>query len=534
MARLECLFATVLFLFVLVRGLALSTALMPFEGWDEYQHLGVASFVHDHGRMPTPKDKLPRDMWTFVRTHPHPASSARQLQGLDVRNYGGKVFRDGQWVAPEKTDPGPDAPLAPGLYQAQHGPLYYHILAAMRPWFSSFGAWADAARILNVLLAASVSVLWFMILQRRFGNGPLRFIPCAAAMVWATNSLFMYDAARAANDMLAIFFGTLALLVYFTALRPGPRSTPAACALAGTTGLLIGLGVTAKASVLVLVPLLCAGIFLSARKYPKRLRAVLPAGVLLLAYLATAGSYHLECLRTLGTFTGMQEAVHNTAEGRTASDIIRAALSLDPGLYLQKFLVDYLHVGGWSFLPKPPCPTRFFVYLVQASAGLYLLALIRPSTLKTLLHQAMQSWELGLVLVLTWLGLIYHAAHSLIYWGEVYTNAWYGMLSFPVLVAFLILGSCVVSRWIGAALALGYAAVFSWAYYLGTYVEMLRHETGGLAFMEALREVQTHHVLLDGWLPVLLAAEGVLLVALACLTVARALSGRWPPPYARP
>jgi len=376
---------------------------------------------------------------------------------------------------------------------------------------------------LNVLLAATVSVLWFLILKRRFGNGPVRFIPFAAALVWATNSLFLYDAARVANDLLAIFFGTLALFIYFTALRPGPRSIPAACALAGSIGLLIGLGVLAKASILVLVPLVCVGVLLSARKFSKRLRTLLPAGILLLAYLATAGSYHLECLRTRGTLTGMQEAVHNTAEGKTASDILQAALNQNPHWYREKILMDYLHIGGWSFLLKPSSPLRFFVYLILASAGFYLLALIR---LKTLLHQAMRSWDLGLVLVLTWLGLLYHAAHSVVYWGEVYTNAWYGMLAFPVLATFLVLGSCVVSRWAGAALAVGYAAVFSWAYYLGTYVDMLRHETRGLAFADALREVQAHHVLLDGWLPVLLVAEGVLVGTLVCLTVIRVRSGR--------
>ena len=515
MSRSASYFVVCLFLFTAIRGVTLSTTLMPFEGWDEYQHLAVASHVHGHGRMPTPENKVPRDMWDFVRAHPHPDFSAMQLWGLGVRNYAGKSFRDGKWIDAESGRPGPGKELPPELYQAQHGPLYYHLLSALRSWFSTPGAWADAARILNVLLAAIIPVLWFFILSRLVRDGPGRILPFAVSLMLAVNSLFHFNAARAANDSLAILFGTLALLLYVVALRSGPRPGSLISALAAATGVLVGLGVLAKSSVLVLMPLLCLGIFVHTWRMQRSPRAaVLPVAAFLLGYFAVAGHYHLECYQSLGTLTGMQEAVRNVESGKTFMDAVRAALTLSPEILGEDFLFDYLHRGGWSYLPRPADPGLAYTCLLIASAVFFVLVLLCFPLMRKMSRILARTWELALLLVLTWLGLIYHSAQSLLQWGDAWTNAWYGLPSFPALLFFLVLGACMLHRRLGAGLSLAYVGVFCWAYYLGTFVHLLDLETGGLAFMEALQEVRSHHALLDLNLPLCLAGEAVGLAGL--------------------
>ena len=102
---LHLLFPVVLFAFFAVRGLSLGAVQMPFEGWDEYQHIAVAQFVFENGSMPRLSDTVPASMWDFLRRHPHPDLSARQLPGLPVLNHSGYIARGDKWVAPEPNPP---------------------------------------------------------------------------------------------------------------------------------------------------------------------------------------------------------------------------------------------------------------------------------------------------------------------------------------------------------------------------------------------------------------------------------------------
>ena len=513
--RFALYFAGCLFCFALFRGLSLSAALMPFEGWDEYQHVGVAQFVYENGHMPTLDDTLPPDMWPYLRSHPHPEFGYYQIKGL-----GGVA----KYTDPASAMAVPALPQPPRLYQAQHGPLFYGLMAWLKKVFSisDYSDWTDLGRGLNVFWGALSVVLWFFILRACCIRPSLRLAPYCTALLMASNSLFYYNHARVANDPLAIMLASLALFIYFYVCKPRPN-----CAdrngfiLSCLLGLLTGLAVLAKTTALILLPVFFAALLWQAFSQKKGwLRAAALLGALLLGYLAAAAPYHLQNYARYGMMVAEQHGLHNAAKGIGLARLLVEILPALPWLDLKEALLVHLHVGGWSF------SYTYYNYLsplykVLLLAGWGCMAaglwgafkrgkagdLVRPC------------WELALLGAVSLTAMVYHSVQCFADKGFQGTLPHYGTLAFPALTAFCLMGGFMFRRWLGLALSAAFWAMFNLSYYQGTFGDLLRIQTGAKALWEGLAQIAGHHGWLGALQPEMLYLEIMAGALATCMTV---------------
>ena len=140
---------------VLCRGLVLLCVMPPFEGWDEYQHVGYVVHVGETGRRAVLNETVvPPALVTAAVQFPQPKSALEQIGRLGAVDYA--TF----WA---RRDPPVRKEGDVALYQAQHAPFYYRMAA---PLFRALGGVADlrtsvgGLRLVNLLLtAAAVAVV---------------------------------------------------------------------------------------------------------------------------------------------------------------------------------------------------------------------------------------------------------------------------------------------------------------------------------------------------------------------------------------
>lgn len=491
-------FAGLLFAVVIVKGVHLSSTLMPFEGWDEYQHLAVADFVDHERRMPKPTEPVRQEFWSFLRAHPHPEHSAMQNAGLGVRTYDNKVWSGETWTDPDESR---IHDWAPGLYQAQQGPVYYHVLVALKHLLGITDplTWADTARMTNVVFAALMLVAWFATFSIVFGQGPYAVLPAVVCMAVAANSLFVYNAARVANDSLANLLASVTVLVYVRALAsPEIARSWRPIPLMVAIGALTGLTTITKSFGLALLPVFLLSIPFVIRARGRRFWVGCAfGGVLLLSYLSVAGPYHQRCFREFGTLTGMQESVHNKSQGRDLGDVLEEIPSITYRTVRVVFLRDQFAVSGWSFLDTAGSLRKWHGQLVLLGFLFWALALVFRRSRDRLLGAIRRRPEVFLLLPALWAALLYHAFQSRLAFGVVTTNSWYAILVMPVLVMILIMGAWAL--WVRAATVMGllFTIVWSLAHYRSVYGSMIPHQTNTLDLAEGLERIAVHHSVLQ-------------------------------------
>ena len=117
---------------VLCRGLVLLCVMPPFEGWDEYQHVGYVVHVGETGRRAVLNETVvPPALVTAAVQFPQPKSALEQIGRLGAVDYA--TF----WA---RRDPPVRKEGDVALYQAQHAPFYYRMAA---PLFRALGGVAD-------------------------------------------------------------------------------------------------------------------------------------------------------------------------------------------------------------------------------------------------------------------------------------------------------------------------------------------------------------------------------------------------------
>jgi len=519
------LFGGLLFLVVLVKCLHLSSMLMPFEGWDEYQHLAVADFLEREGRRPTPHDTVRPEMWSFLTAHPHPDHSARQLGGLGARNYDGKIWSGREWIRPGEASIPRHPPL---LYEAQQGPLYYAFLIGLKRVFGldSYLAWADAGRVANAFFAAITLVLWFVILRAAYRTCSPPILAGLVCTAVAANSLFIYDHARVANDTLANLLATATLAVYVLAVTRRGRETGAGpFAIAALLGGMTALTTLTKAFGLALIPVLVIAIpVVSWRRTGRPLPGLSRAGVFLAAYLLVAGPYHHDCLERHGTLTGMQESVMNRSAGKDMTAITGEVPRLLRDVWLKLFVCGQYNVGGWSWEGGTGSFATFHLGLLELCAGLIVVALLFRASRRRWLSVLGTRPELFAFLVVFWIALLYHAVHSTLAYGEPTTNAWYAVLVLPVLVLVLLSGAYALDWRVAAGVGAAFCGVWSCAHYKSVVDKMLTVQTHQSSLAEGLAVLEPHHAFLHFTGPGVIALEYALLALLLGCVVGGARS----------
>lgn len=501
-------FCALLGLIFLVRGVFVLSVLPPFEGWDEYQHLGYIAFLDETGRPPVlGVSLLPRSLIATVARYPHSKSGAEQ-----VHSIGGLTYDD-DWQNADSAIAIPDTGI-PHLYQAQHPSLYYRMMLPLYRalWNADRPLTAiTALRAVNILFGAGAAVVAALLICHLFPVGPHRF---AAGLLLTLQPLFLVNSARIANDALAVFLGILATAVLLAVL---PRRPLVGSLLAG---LILGCAALTKAVTLALLPF---ALFVYASLWwHRRLRtkpAAIGAAILVVVFSAITASYFTSNIHTYGSLTPMQETIHNTEKGLGLSDYIVAAGDIDWRRHLTGlFMRHNLWVGGWSFLRPKSFWRSSHEYLAWAGVlGLCLALSAKRRRERWLFHEPGAFSRLGFLCLLVAAGLCYHLVQSQAAWGTVTTNSWYAAVCFPWLICLFYQGlNCLPGRWTVHTLAAAMMAVYLGAEIHGTMSVMVRAYTGESWGPVARQRLALLHPAGFGpaWtIPALIAA--LLLIALA-------------------
>lgn len=494
---------------------------MPFNGWDELPHLAVAYFVHKTGHMPTPRTPMPRELVPFIIAHPHPTASLSMLRGIDAKPYPG-------------TDPACSAEPVNRfdlfLYEAQHGPLFYHLaapfLAGSDP--DSLLAWVDGVRLANGALLLGTLFLWYRLLRRVVPReGRLGWLPDGVLLLLCSFSYVYYNSVRFSNDALALFLGTLALAYYVVELAPRGFSGPKQWRRYALLGALVGLAVLAKATTLALVLALGLAVAWQGWRLRRRRAALACLACLAAGYLLVAGWHHAVNLARYGQPTAMQEAVMNSKQGHGPAKILGAAAKLGYGAFRNPLLYNATpHLAGWSNLRSPDWVNLGFKTGVTVCLLALGAALSRRASRQEAARLAATSRPLLLLWGATALALAYHALHSTVRWGFPTTGAWYGVLALPVTFGCLLLGPALLGRRAGTYALLLLALIANVAFLDGTYNVLPAQETGTPDFYRAIRELAGHHALLHLDLAPLVGLELLCLAGLIALVAERVIQPR--------
>ena len=233
-------FFWLLIVIFLLRGMAIQCFYPPLEGPDEYQHIAVIQYLVENRSLPVYGEaKVPVSLYDDIVANPHPNHSADQTRRIGAQSY--ETFYAG---TPVRTS---DAPI--NLYQAQHPPLYYIIMAPLYAWSRSvldFRSTVYLLRFVNLVAAAFAVV--FLLYPLRCILADERLYRLFALTV-AASPMYMIHISRVTNDAFALLFAGIALMLV---LKISGAKRP--CLTAGVAGFLVGVSVMFKLTGMVLLP----------------------------------------------------------------------------------------------------------------------------------------------------------------------------------------------------------------------------------------------------------------------------------------
>ncbi len=337
----------------LIRGSFYSAMLPLWEGWDEYAHFAWLQHWNDRGTLPVAADRVSREIDESMRLAPLPR---------ELRWMGPPYLTHDQWWALSDAERaarvaglvaippawGHEPAVALGkpmvFYEAQQPPLYYWIAgAAMRP----MGQWPLSERVLLIrllgVLFTSLAIPFTFLAARQCGHvaatvchaegaetrGDRReeiwAVGCAALLAVAPG--LAIDSARVANDGLAI---GLAAAFLWLMTRHRLQWLP--------VGIVLGAGMLAKASLLVLAPVLT---ILWIRREWKKTAFALAVGI------AIGGWWYARNVVSGLPLTGWQESVPLGPLVASALHLIRNGGWLSGAQTVAK---SFTWFGAWSFM----------------------------------------------------------------------------------------------------------------------------------------------------------------------------------------
>jgi 4-amino-4-deoxy-L-arabinose transferase-like glycosyltransferase len=473
------LFAAILIGAYLLRGLVLACIIPPFEMWDEYNHLANIHVVAETGKSPVfGASSVPPAVLRGMVKYPQCDFAMQQVWGTGAKSYADFWQLDKPPVYFEGCGP-------LDLYESQHPPLYYHLAALIYKALggaAQIGRSISGLRLLNVLISAcglSAILIWLGKNCRDRRNAAL------IALWIIFQPLFLLNADRVANDALAVTLGCFAVV---WAMSLGTRRI---LWQAGGLGLLVGLGILAKATDFVLLPFVeICFLLLALRKQITWRQFFQISAIFVLATAAVTEEYFRFNLQHFGVLTPMQEAVHNKANGRKWADYAKyLPLSMDrltlwPWAYKYWIFDHGLWQGGWSFLyPRGYFVLAYSLLLPISLVGWPFAWFFRQTERKpgdVFLCQdvALKILALGAAMLAA---MTYHALQALADVGVISTQAYYGELVIPWLMI-LIASSGLAYRhgrggWPGYTLSLSVPVLFIVTEAYGVFLQMIPHYT---------------------------------------------------------
>lgn len=422
-------FCALMIALFLTRGVFLLSVLPPFEGWDEYQHIAYVAHLIEHNSPPVHGEAtVPRALYPALVRYPQPKLAVDQIGAIGAMDYQAYWKRIAAGGATEVRATAPDIPL----YQAQHPPLYYQLIA---PLFRGqlepdrIGHAIGRARWLGVACGAATLLLFGLSLPSLVAAGPVRYLILLAV---ATQPLLLFNCARVASDPLAVLLGTLAVVTVLEFRIDRWRRQGL------ILGLALGLAILAKAYNLLLAPFVML-VWLDRWRRGRWRGPQVVASLMLVAAVAIllTGDYFIENVRRYGLLTPMQESVENAKHGIGAGAILRQAFSLDwLGELSRKYLRQSLFTGGWSYVKTSSAMTWMYQVFLLLGAGLAVAAAIRGQRSGRAICFTREGAGRASVLLgaLFAAGLTWHMLSSRQAWGSITTNVWYAAVSFPWLL----------------------------------------------------------------------------------------------------
>ncbi len=508
------------------RGPLYLSVLPPFEGWDEYQHLGYIAYLDQARRIPVfgESTRVPRAVRPLALAMPHPLSGAEQLHAWGALSYAE------YWSVPvhPTAATAPQTGASPRLYQAQQPPLAY--VVALPIWLALKSAHPleaiYAIRAMNLLLVAAALVL--------FAGALTRLVPAfgprvAVLALVCLHPLFLQNVARVANDALALATGMagISLLV----LADGRTLLTRGLLAAG----FIAVSVWSKQTSLTLIPALVLGLTLIGWAHGVSARRVWRVtGVAVAAFLVLVAPLWLWSYQHYGTLLTTQDSVELAARGSVLASLATSLVQMDwPSTVDWLFVPGRPWVGGWTFLPANETLAALYGWywglLLAAAAVGGALAMLRrarsvepAAVLSRAGREAMGRLAVcAAVVVFTVLGMSYHAVLSHAVFGRVMTTPWYFMTALPFLFVLLLRGLEAIDRRLATAAAAALAALFVAIDLYGTWVQMpTAYASTPDAALQWSRLTSIHPAILSGdlrwwFLAIQLGALGLVVATLA-------------------
>ena len=503
---------------VLCRGVVMLCVLPPFEGWDEYQHVGYVEHVRQTGKAAVLwETTVPTELLNGAMAFPQPSCAVKdqlgRLGGVDYATYWNR---------------NPDPHYFGGsnaLYQAQHNALYYRLAA---PLFGALGGVSHlresvgGLRLVNVMLTAAAVWVVLGVLRkvvRREGDAALLGLALAA------HPLFLMNGARVANDALGVLLATIAVGAGLS-LAVGEGKRVVAHALG--VGLLVGFAAMAKATNLGLIPFAAfAWLAIVARGKVSTGKGLVAGFAMAIGCLMIIQADLRFNLAHYGGLTSMQEAVVNHHKGLGRSELLATAETISWKHDLTRLWTRNLfYTGGWSFLPTHPKAARYYANAVSFGLlgwgwvwGTSLLAKrFRRDPVFT------SAWVPAacVVLVVSYtLALAYHMVQSKLAWGVSTTNPWYACPALPWFLAVVSAGGLgwPLGKWLRGAIPGALAGAGLAGEAVGVWVWMLPVYAGGATGFEALRRIGTLQSHALGFTTLIAAVCGeIIVVAMIVLT----------------
>ena len=286
---------------LLVVGLALPWALWapPFEKPDEIHHVGYVVHLLRQGRLPDPREPL--EPFARLEAHQPPLyylvgagtlglAERLGLERIDLEPWQhrhNEQFRGGRGS--------PD----PGSHEVgffEHGGV---------GWFDDpdFPPGLLLLRLLSTAMAAAAAWQSARLLQALFADRPLAALAATLAATILPTRVMLSSAVN--NDVLAWLFGALALRLALAISRKGAWA--ASLKAHAVLGVVIGLGLLTKLTLVTAAPLLLAGI--GRAPWRRWLAAVAAAGA---ATALVAGPWFLRNALRYGDALGRQERIDPT------------------------------------------------------------------------------------------------------------------------------------------------------------------------------------------------------------------------------
>lgn len=321
-----------------------------WEGLDEWGHMAYVDHLRQTGRPPQREVPVSGEISSSLRLGPIPHHLPVYL--------GGGTSRKDYWKLPEsernqrqaayqqlRVDDPPQPGLRADNYQAQHPPVAYYLLywLDLAFGFQTLPARLYLFRLVLVAIASLCLPLMWMFSRRVFAHPDLVLPACLMLAVIPNFAVYV---ARVGNDPLAMVFLALCMVVLADSV-PSRRGI-AHAALAGS---LAGITAITKAYGILLMPvyaLAAAATGALSFGWLQRLRQVAVASA---TFLAIAGWWFLDNLRTTGALSG--ERLDADATALPLAQRLPNLLLVDWWEVWMYGTSSYFWIGGWSFLLLP-------------------------------------------------------------------------------------------------------------------------------------------------------------------------------------